>query len=141
MHLICILFCLLILNGCDNQNARTTQQYSTSCIQKIISKDTALGKTRNHACEDTTLSFAIQEYVTGIRQLDFQQCPEAFTAAFAKHADAWMAALSVVDQYPNLRGEMHVLFDHLENGKDSIAFRPVVAKIWDTWAIVEGAME
>ena len=43
----------------------------------------------------------------------------------------------VTDQYPNLRGEMHDLFDIIEKGKDSGAFKTHLKAIWDTWENVE----
>ena len=60
---------------------------------------------------------------------------------FEKHREAWLALLPVTDQYPDLRGEMHVLFKQLESGRHAESFKPLVKTVWDTWAEIEAVMQ
>lgn len=46
-----------------------------------------------------------------------------------------------VEKHPELRGEMHDLFDEVENSKDTNEFKPLLKEIWDTWGAVEVAMK
>jgi len=43
----------------------------------------------------------------------------------------------VSDKYPELRGELHVIFAELEKKKDSLEFKLLETRISDTWNIVE----
>ena len=112
-----------------------------TCIEKIIALDDSLGTIRNHACKTISLSETIKQYTAGMNQFDFQTCPEAFTVAFKKHIAAWTDMLVVTNQYPELRGEMHDLFDQLEVGEQAELFKSLLKSIWDTWAEVEQAMK
>jgi hypothetical protein len=73
--------------------------------------------------------------------LSFANCPKGFTEAFEKHRQAWLDLIPFVKNYPELRGEMHVLFDEFEKGPEAAKFEPLVKKIWDTWYEVENAMK
>ena len=76
-----------------------------------------------------------------LSQLDYNACPEAFTTAFEKHIKAWIATIPVLDKYPDLRGEMHDVFDIIEAGEHQDTFKALVKAIWDSWAEVEEAMK
>ena len=52
---------------------------------------------------------------------------------------AWDEMQKFTKRYPDMRGEMHVLFDEIEKGKDKHTFKPILKEIWDTWAEVEKA--
>ena len=147
----CILFLASILCsacGAGNKNSTTSnstskqnQEVSKACIDRVIALDDSLGTIRNHACESISLSKTIHQYVDALKQIDFQQCPTAFTAAFQKHLQAWSAMTLVTDKYPAMRGEMHDLFDIIEQGEHQAAFKPRLKAIWDTWKEIEIAMK
>ena len=119
----------------------TTTSKAASCIEYIIAQDGSLGGIRNHACEKISLAQTIRQYADAIEQLDYTNCPPAFEAAFTNHIRAWREMIPLVEKYPELRGEMHDLFDELEKGKDTDEFKPLLKSIWDTWGEVEKAME
>lgn len=137
---------MLLSMGCDPPEKKATpptvnpEQAEQACIEHIIAMDDSLGKVRNHACETISLSQTIVDYVQGMNDLDFGSCPKEFTQAFTNHKNAWLRTLKVTDGYPDLRGEMHDLFDAIEAGPDSSDFKPLVKSIWDTWGEVEAAM-
>ena len=112
---------------------------ASDCIDQILAADDELGSIRNHACEKIDLAETIQDYIKGLASLDYSNCPEKFTAAFDRHRKAWEAMLPLVGKYPDLRGEMHDLFDELEAGEDAETFKPLLKGIWDTWKEVEDA--
>ncbi len=49
--------------------------------------------------------------------------------------------IPLAETHPELRGEMHVLFDKLEKCADAETFKPLLKAIWDTWAEIETAMK
>ena len=112
-----------------------------TCIEKAIAKDAALGKVRNHACEAISLSETIDDYVEGLKAIDFQHCPKDFALAFKAHWEAWEKMGTFVEKYPDMRGEMHDLFDEIEQGEDAGTFKPLLAAIWDTWGEIEESMK
>ncbi len=132
------LFLILPLAACA---PKATNVRKKTCMDLVIQKDDALGKIRNHACEKMSLSAAINNYVNGLSQLNYDNCPRAFKTAFEKHAQSWVDITKVTDKYPELRGEMHVLFAALESGKDSLAFIPLQKNIWDTWGEIEAVLK
>lgn len=109
------------------------------CIEVILKKDSELGTIRNHACEKTSLSRTIDNYVSSIKKLDYTECPTEFTQAFSDHQEAWLATKIVTNKHSDLRGEMHDLFDAINKTADSTEFKVLVKGIWDTWAEVENA--
>jgi len=119
---------------------QTTMSEAT-CMETIMEQDSILGEIRNHASEQMSLSASISNYVTSINQLDFQKCPEAFKSAFQEHAQAWSDMTSVTDNYPDLRGELHDLFDKLEKSEDAVAFKKHLENIWATWRDIEAVKE
>ncbi len=132
---------MLLLTSCNtNVNKESNESEAanpTSCIDLIIQMDDSLGTIRNHACESIPLSETIENYVQSIRKLDFEDCPEKFSKAFEQHMDAWTNMISLTDQHPDLRGEMHELFDELKVSADSVEFNQKLQVIWDTWGEVE----
>lgn len=113
-----------------------------TCIQRIMAYDEKLGTIRNHGCETQSLSKTIQDYVNALENASFKGCPNTFKDAFDKHIEAWKATLVVTDKHPDLRGEMHDLFDELEkHEEDGAALTQAIKGIWDTWEEVEKAKE
>ena len=110
-----------------------------ACIEHIIAMDDSLGRKRNHDCEKVALSSSIQLYLDALNNLEDGSCPDNFNSAFSKHKDAWNNILVVTDNYPDIRGEMHVLFDEIAAGSDSILFDSLLKEIWNTWTEVENA--
>lgn len=110
---------------------------ASNCIATIIKQDSILGKVRNDASKKMSLSHTINAYAESLLALDYRNCPEAFAFAFKNHIDAWLDVKRITDKYPSLRGELHDVFDQLEQTKDSTAFKLLVKKVWDTWATVE----
>ena len=137
------IFSLFILLSCkengSDKNA-TSSEFNTqdiNCIKRIFSEDSILGKIRNNAPKEMSLSEAINNYTNNTIALDFTNCPEDFKSAFYKHIDAWDTIIVLTNKYPSLRGEMHDAFEELERNKDSTEFKLMEAKIWDTWKLVE----
>ena len=130
--------------GCKDRSAAGQKDLvapGQACIERIIALDDSLGGVRNHACETISLTETIRQYTDAMGRFDYSDCPDAFTKAIQKHRKAWLALVHLVDQYPDLRGEMHDLFEQLENGRDSATFKPLLKTVWDTWGEVERAMD
>lgn len=107
------------------------------CISNILKQDDSLGKLRNESCKQISLSQSIVNYSNEINKLDYDNCPKLFHSAFKAHQTTWNEITTVTNKYPNLRGEMHGLFDQIKIGRDSTQFKILLKNIWDTWAIVE----
>jgi len=147
LQLILILSISLVIYGCGNKTEKIetgpnfkAKSAENKCIDRVIAEDSKLGKIRNEASKTVSLSKSIDTYVDGMEQLDFTTCPGAFTAAFEDHIIAWKNMTVVTDKHPDLRGEMHDLFDGLKTGEDSIKFKQLLDEIWRTWGMVEAAM-
>lgn len=110
-------------------------------METIIQKDAELGKIRNHACENQSLSRTIEDYIQALEKLSFQNCPEEFAIAFKKHIKAWDQIIPLTNEYPDLRGEMHQLFNIIGDTENGATFKAKVDEIWSTWALVEKEME
>ena len=140
-----LIFALVIISlGCspsDHMQSKTEAVHETlsesDCVDYIMSADDSLGRIRNKASVDTSLSMAIHEYIESVNNLDFKSCPESFTKAFQKHINAWAEIVVVTDHYPKLRGEMHDLFGKLEQGPRAVLFEPLLESIWNSWNEVE----
>lgn len=110
-------------------------------MDNVIAIDAKLGKIRNHSCEKISLSETISNYVNELNKISFDDCPKAFDQAFKSHINAWLEMIPVTDNYPNLRGELHDLFDKIEAGKDKVLFKKRLDAIWKTWADIEETMK
>ena len=71
----------------------------------------------------------------------YDNCPPDFTTAFKKHQEAWKGLLSITDKYPNQRGELHVIFEHIAAGDDATSFDTLLAQVLSTWTDVKKTME
>ena len=114
---------------------------NSNCTMKVFEADAALGKLRNKQSKTRSLSETIDEYVAGMKAIDLEECPEPFKEAFRSHIVAWDQMTQVTDHYPELRGEMHELFEQLKESEHAAEFKRLYAEIWDTWEAVEAAME
>lgn len=136
--IILLCFALMACNNSSKKDKALTNK-DAICIDTILKTDGELGKVRNHACEQISLSKTIDNYTHSLQALDFEDCPKDFTLAFKAHINAWEDIKKVTDDYPELRGEMHDLFAEIENSKDSIEFKQLTKRIWDTWGDIETA--
>ncbi|MEM7185198.1 MAG: hypothetical protein AAF466_00960 [Bacteroidota bacterium] len=133
--------------GCNDHKVEKTTPVDTNltstktCIKHIIAQDSVLGAVRNHAPETMPLSTAINQYAQDLQGLDYTGCPSGFVMAFHAHIEAWKEVTQVTDDYSELRGELHTVFDSLEKSPDSVRFRKLVKGVWDTWADVEEQMQ
>jgi len=137
-YLITIL--LILLTACNSNRGKkdfTIHASAKECVDYVIAKDDSLGSIRNYASEKQSLSETIDDYVYSLDNLSFSNCPSTFTDAFEEHKDAWVNITEVTDNYPDLRGEMHDIFDIIADGPDSTTFKLLLAEIWATWEQVE----
>lgn len=112
-------------------------------IQAILKQDGELGAIRNHACEDTSLSFTVRQYIDGLDALDFNGCPTDFTTAFRKHRDAWQASIPFFKPFDDLRGEMHDLFEQIKQSgvEQKKELDQLMKPVADTWVAVENTAD
>ncbi len=132
-----------ILVGCKEKQRHKSPAHTASadsyknCIETILKKDDSLGTLRNHGSETVSLSETIKNYSKALKRLDFSSCPEGFSKAFDEHISAWNQMLSVTDKYPDLRGELHDIFDQIKTTPDSMVFETRLKAIWDTWESID----
>ncbi|WGD35174.1 hypothetical protein [Olleya sp. YS] len=125
----------LVLISCNTQKSDVLKQ--TACIDTILKQDDSLGRIRNDASKEHSLSNTILSYTDALNALDYSNCPESFSSAFKGHIDAWNNMMLITNKYPTLRGEMHDVFDSIKTTKDSVAFKIFLKDIWDTWDTIE----
>lgn len=113
-----------------------------SAMQAVLEQDSEFGRVRNHAPESGTPAAAIRGYVANLDRIDFSGCPRAFTRAFRQHRDAWEATLPLLDQFDELRGELHEVFEVIRarDAETRAALEQVEQPIWSTWGDVEAAV-
>jgi hypothetical protein len=141
--LLILIIYVINLNYCKStsgeDNAKNEEKVATQllCIEQIMASDDSLGRIRNHACENISLSETIANYIGSLEALNYEDCPKAFTESFKQHIAAWKSITKMTDHYSGLRGEMHDLFKEIEEGDEGEEFKELVKSIWDTWADVE----
>jgi len=148
LKIVSLLFIAMVMSQCKNkENGHTVSseividnKAENSCIDSIIEADIRLGKERDEATKIVSISQSIENYVNGIKMLDFKNCPDPFQAAFRDHRIAWEKLKEFTDDYPSLRGEMHELFDKIKKENKSPKFNKLLAEVWRTWEMVEAAM-
>ena len=134
MKHLCIT-CLLV--GLVFSTCKAQSDEEIDCIQRILEQDALLGEIRNHPSDSLPLKDVILNYARALEALDYDNCPHDFRYAFMTHIKAWKDMMPVVDQYPNLRGEMHDLFSHLSDSNHKDLFNQNLNAIWRTWENVE----
>lgn len=111
-------------------------------VADVLTADEQLGKIRNHAPETGPIDIAAREYADALADLDYTNTPLAFQRAFAQHWTAWHDMAAYLEPHSELRGEMHDVFDQLEDptvNPTAAEFKRRLDKIWSTWAEVEAA--
>ncbi|MDC8004810.1 hypothetical protein POV27_12165 [Aureisphaera galaxeae] len=138
-------FAFITLLSCKSDKGKTPVEEVVAspadCIERILAEDSEYGKERNHACETISLSETIAQYTKQLRGMDFSDCPAAFSKAFDGHITAWDSIAPLTHKYPDLRGEMHVLFDSIEKTADSTEFKRLLGAIWSTWGDIEAVQK
>lgn len=119
------------------KNAVSEQFHS----DRLFREDSELGKIRNHACEKVSLSQAVKQYTSAIKEIDFDGCPNGLKSAFEKHIQAWEDAIPFFEKHSKLRGEMHDLFEKIRSfgGQEKQNLEGIEKAIWGTWGEVEKA--
>jgi hypothetical protein len=112
-------------------------------VARILAADGVLGEARNHDCEGVSLETSVRRYVAGLDGLDFRSAPGDFAWAFARHRDAWEGAIPFFARYPDLRGELHALFDEIRHSSEKarLELERHEAEIRETWAEVKSSAE
>ena len=112
-----------------------------AALAAALAHDARLGATRNEASKTKSIARAIEEYVQGLDALDLQDCPEGFAAALRNHRDAWQDSIEFFEQFGDLRGELHEIFDEIYEmgGSVRVEFEKVRSEITSTWEEVEKA--
>ena len=132
----------LALAACAT-SAPSKSSRAATAIRAVLEEDTRLGGVRNHAPESMPLAEAVRVYVRGLDAIDFGGCPSDFTAAFKRHRDAWQESIRYLEEYEEMRGEIHDLFDEIrEVSADSrMRIESLEKGIWGSWAEVETAVD
>jgi hypothetical protein len=135
---------LLVVTGCGGDRPRSDRRASetvdeVTAIYDVLAIDSELGIIRNSATETKPLAIAIREYVAALDSLDFSACPEDFTEAFRYHRNAWEESIPFFEEFADLRGEMHELFDQIRSRdvETRDALERAEVPIWDSWREVE----
>jgi hypothetical protein len=143
LNVTAILLFVLVLAACSSEAGKKQPKLmdpamvGLTCVERILLMDDSLGTVRNHACENISLSETINNYVSGMESLDYDGCSQLFSQAYKQHMDAWKAMIPVTNKHPEIRGEMHDLFDQLAASPDSAVFSRNLKRIQDSWALVE----
>lgn len=123
-------------------NAENEASSYAAAIRAVIEQDSRLGKLRNHFSEDAPVARAVEEYVAGLDALDLEHCPPDFVRALHRHRDAWHGSIAFFEEFPNLRGEIHDVFEMIRARDHSSRARleAVEAEILSTWVAVQNSM-
>ena len=111
-------------------------------MRAVLEQDSQAGTVRNHAPERMPLERAVSAYVADMDAIDLDACPADFAGAFRAHRDAWEAMLPYLARHPDLRGEMHALFDlfEAEDHPSRDEFQPLLEAVWSTWRDLEAVL-
>ena len=143
IFVLCIV--LGLVTSCKDSKEKTVTELvsesPSACMERVLKEDEAHGTERNHASETISLGKTITNYTQRLRGMDFGNCPEAFELAFYTHSQAWDSLVPIANRYPDLRGELHSIFDTLEQSQDSTEFKRLLALVWSTWENVEAAQK
>jgi hypothetical protein len=132
----------LLLAACAT-SAPSNSSSAAAAIRAVLEEDTRLGGVRNHAPEAMPLAEAVGAYVRGLDAIDFGECPADFTAAFERHRDAWQESIRYFEEYPEMRGELHDLFDRIRGVSTDARMRieSIEQNLRGTWAEVEATVD
>lgn len=131
-----------IFTSCDRslnrfQEKQQVTEAEKKSMDRVIAIDDSIGKIRNKECRTLSLSQTITNYTEKMKQINMEGCPKEFSKSFDQHITSWNNLLQVTDKYPQLRGEMHDLFQKLEKSQDSAVFKKLKNDVWDTWDLIE----
>ncbi len=105
----------------------------------VLEIDRVLAAQRNQMPQTLPPADAIDAYVTGLAAIDFTNCPQDFADAYEKHRQAWAAAIPLLKEHSQLRGELHHLFDQMRQLDPAVGeqLNSHLQSISDTWSDVE----
>lgn len=108
----------------------------------VLEIDRVLAAQRNQMPQTLPLADAINTYVTGLAAIDFTNCPQDFADAYEKHREAWAAAIPLLKEHSELRGELHQLIAQLRQLDPAVEEKldAHLQTISDTWSDVETTM-
>jgi len=112
-----------------------------ACVQRVLTADDVLGRSRNHTPESAPIHEAVRAYTDALEAIDFAGCPTAFVEAYRAHVAAWRASLPLLRRHAARRGEMHELFKAIGTDPAGLDLPAYEAVIWKTWAEVERAAQ
>ncbi len=117
------------------------REAAQAAIERVLARDAAAGKIRDHASETASLEDAVRGYVAALDGLDLTGTPPEFQRALRGHRDAWEGTLPWMSSLPSERGEMHALLRRVEAERPDLAAKgkPLMDRVWSTWAEVERA--
>ncbi len=123
--------------GADQEMSRAY----ADAILDVYAMDALLAQQRNQLPHDSTLAIAVRSYVRGLNTIDFSDCPGEFARAYREHLDAWAASEEFFEQFDELHGEMHELFDQIREMDESkrAELEKHYQAIFDSWAKVQSA--
>ena len=139
-----VLAIAVILAACTETSVRVSPAPDyAEAIRAVIEQDHQLGTARNNASNNAPIARAVAKYVAGLDALDLHRCPADFVVALKRHRDAWHDSIEFFDQYAELRGELHDVFDAIrakgETHRTMLA--AIEADLWGTWEEVEKVMD
>ena len=110
-------------------------------VDRVLAEDARFGRARDEAPRLVPIAQAVEGYVAGLASVKLTDCPDDFAVAFTDHSQAWALMVPFLRRYPDLRGELHDVFEWLESEDNSEAeeFKKLLQAVWDTWKKVEEA--
>lgn len=113
-----------------------------SAMTRVLEADSHLGAIRNHNVETMPIAEAIRRYVEGLDALELDHCPDEFVRALQNHREAWNQSIAFFEQFSELRGELHEVFEMIRarDEASSDGLQKAEAEIWSTWTEVEEAV-
>lgn len=131
----------LVVAGCATP--APSKLSHAAAIRAVLEEDAELGAVRNHASESMPLASAVAAYVRSLDAIDFRKCPADFTAAFERHRDAWQESVRHFEEYEEMRGELHDVFEQIRGVSEDARKRieTIENALHGTWAEVEAAVD
>ena len=126
--------------GCASRPKNEDPPPEIGCMASVIKADERLALARNAAPREMPIGDAVRAYLEAFESLDMSECPPPFREAIRRHLGAWRETLPWLDAYPELRGELHEVFDVIGRDERNAEFRAAVGQIIQTWSQVEQAM-
>ncbi len=132
------------VNQVPSSESRSTDQPSAArrAMMQVMEIDRVLAAQRDEMPESLPVADAVASYVSGLAAINFDECPDDFTDAYRRHRQAWEESIPFLKEHPQLRGEMHGLFDEIRQMDKSISEQldRHLQAIGESWSDVETAM-